>query len=126
MRSGTKHLRIASAIQIVLGITTILATYLLIGEADETMITMAPEKALGILVMTYASGFFQIFSGIAGLCLANKKSIITVILGAVLFIPQHAMYTYAGYSISTIILNGLMMLLPYYYWHNAYMNYKEA
>ncbi len=38
MRKGTKHLRLASLIQIVLGALSICLTYFLIGEYDESNI----------------------------------------------------------------------------------------
>ena len=52
MRSGTKHLRIASVIQILLGAGSAVATYFLIGAGDVTVAGLDPEKALGILVLT--------------------------------------------------------------------------
>ena len=56
MRSGTKHLRIASVLQIVLGVSSILLTYFLAGEADETTILVSGEEALWALVTAYAGG----------------------------------------------------------------------
>lgn len=53
MRSGTKNLRIASIIQIIIGAASIAATYFLIGAGDVSVTGIEPEKALGILVATY-------------------------------------------------------------------------
>ena len=86
MRSGTKHLRIASVLQIVLGVSSILLTYFLAGEADETTILVSGEEALWALVTAYAGGWFQVLAGLIGLALAKKKSILTVILGVILFL----------------------------------------
>ena len=51
MRSGTKHLRIASAIQILLGLGHLAFTYFLAGEWDGT--GADAETALGILALSY-------------------------------------------------------------------------
>ena len=57
MRSGTKHLRIASVIQILLGAGSAVATYFLIGAGDVTVAGLDPEKALGILAVSYTHLF---------------------------------------------------------------------
>ncbi len=46
MRIETKHLRIASIIQILLGVGSLLAAYFMIGASDITDIGIDPEKAL--------------------------------------------------------------------------------
>ena len=50
MRSGSKHLRIASVIQILLGVISIISTYFLIGEADIEATGISAEHALIILI----------------------------------------------------------------------------
>lgn len=88
MRSGTKHLRIASAIQIILGLGGILLTYFLIGQGDISNSGISAEHALLTLILTYCGHAFQILAGLFGLLLSKKKSLFTVILGVLLFIPQ--------------------------------------
>ena len=124
MRSGTKHLRIASAIQIIVGIMGLILTYFLIGAGDITVTGIEPNKALGILVLTYAGYIFQIFAGIVGLILANKKSIFTIILGVLLFVPCLVFFLHLDGSMGMIIMNIITLAIPYYYLHNAYKNYK--
>lgn len=122
MRSGSKHLRIASLLQIVLGVGLLLFTRFLAGEWDGT--GADGETALGILVVTYGGYIFQIAAGLLGLLLSNKKSLITVILGVLLFIPQLITFLHVQHSIPLIILNAVLLAIPYYYLHNAVKNFK--
>ena len=122
MRSGTKHLRIASVIQILLGAGSAVATYFLIGAGDVTVAGLDPEKALGILVLTYGGQAFQV---LAGLLLSKKKSLLTVILGVLLFVPQLIAFLHVKNDIALILVNAVLLAVPYYYLHNAYKNFKE-
>lgn len=122
MRKGTKHLRIASIIQIIIGIIGILITYYLIGEAT---IDIDAKKALGILILTYASYAFQIIAGLFGLILAKKNSLFTVLLGLLLFTSQLIQFIHTNNNILYIIINIVMLIFPYYYLHNAYLNFKK-
>ena len=124
MRSGTKHLRIASVLQIVLGVSSILLTYFLAGEADETTILVSGEEALWALVTAYAGGGFQVLAWLIGLALAKKKSILTVILGVILFIPQLLYFMHLDGNIGLIVFNIILLVIPYYYLHNAWKNFK--
>ena len=124
MRSGTKHLRIASVLQIVLGVSSILLTYFLAGEADETTILVSGEEALWALVTAYAGGWFQVLAGLICLALAKKKSILTVILGVILFIPQLLYFMHLDGNIGLIVFNIILLVIPYYYLHNAWKNFK--
>ena len=124
MRSGTKHLRIASVLQIVLGVSSILLTYFLAGEADETTILVSGEEGLWALVTAYAGGGFQVLAWLIGLALAKKKSILTVILGVILFIPQLLYFMHLDGNIGLIVFNIILLVIPYYYLHNAWKNFK--
>ena len=122
MRKGTKHLRIASIIKIIIGIIGILITYYLIGEAT---IDIDAKKALEILILTYANYAFQIIAGLFGLILAKKKSLFTVLLGLLLFTSQLIQFIHTDNNILYIIINIVMLIFPYYYLHNAYLNFKK-
>lgn len=124
MKSSSKHLRIASNLQIVLGIASILLTRFLIGHGDVSVAGLTGEQALKSLMQSYAGASFQIIAGAIGLALSNKKSIITVILGILLFIPQLAAFLNANGSIPYIVGNIILLAIPYYYLHNAYKNFK--
>ena len=124
MRSGTKHLRIASAIQIILGLGGILLTYFLIGQGDISNSGISAEHALLTLILTYCGHAFQILAGLFGPLLSKKKSLFTVILGVLLFIPQLITFIHVKNDIALIIINAILLAIPYYYLHNAYKNLK--
>ena len=128
MRNGTKHLRIASIIQMILGVVSIALTYCLVGELtseDLVIAGISGKEAIGILFATYAGAAFQIIAGIFGLLLSKKKSIITVIFGILLFIPQLLTFIHLDGNVLLIIVNIVLLLIPYYYLHNAYKNFKD-
>ena len=49
---------------------------------------MSGEDALMTVLISYGGCAFQVLAGLLGLALSNKKSIITVLLGILLFIPS--------------------------------------
>jgi len=99
-------------------------TYFLIGAGDVTISGIDPYDALWALVLTYALEAFKVFAGIVGLIRANKKSLFTVILGILLFVPNLVFFLHLENSLLPIILNIVTLLIPYYYLHNAYKNFK--
>lgn len=127
MRTGCKHLRIASILVIALGVISIIGIRMILGSnvaAGELTGTQL-EGALGGLVGLYAFNGFKILAGLIGLALSNKKSILTVILGIILFLCQLVPFLQSGNGTATIIVNIVLLVIPYYYLHNAYRNYKE-
>ena len=125
-RRGCKHLRIASILVILLGVISILAVQLLLGASEaETAAGLsesALKSALAGIVAIYAMNIFKI---IAGLIMSNKKSLLTVVLGGLLFIIQLAAFFQTGSSIVEIVINIIMLVIPYYYFHNAVRHYKD-
>ena len=126
MRNGTKRLRISSTIQILLGTASIFITYFLIGEATASDINIDSEQALFVLFTAYGAAFFQILAGLLGLLLAKKKSLLTLILGALLFLPQLIHFINLKGNIPLIIINAVLLIIPYYYLHSAYKNFKQS
>ena len=126
MRNGTKGLRIASVIQILLGVASIFIRYYLIGEATAFHINMQGEQASLISLTTYGAAFFQILAGLLGLLLAKKKSLLTLILGVLLFLPQLIHFIKIQDNITLIIINAILLVIPYYYLHSAYKNFKQS
>ena len=107
------------------GAGSAVATYFLIGAGDVTVAGLDPEKALGILVLTYGGQAFQVLAGLLGLLLSKKKSLLTVILGVLLFVPQLIAFLHVKNDIALILVNAVLLAVPYYYLHNAYKNFKE-
>ena len=128
-RRGCKHLRIASILVILLGVISILAVQLLLGASEaETAAGLsesALKSALAGIVAIYAMNIFKIIAGLIGLVMSNKKSLLTVILGGLLFIIQLAEFFQTGSSIVEIVINIILLVIPYYYFHNAVRNYKD-
>lgn len=83
------------------------------------------KGALAGVVGLYALNIFKIIVGVIGLVLSNKKSALTVALGFLLFIAQLAAFFQSGNGISEIVVNIILLAIPYYYLHNAYKNYKD-
>ena len=127
MRKGCKHLRIASIIVILLGAASIVAIRMLLGADVDTgdLTGTSFEGALGGLIGLYALNGFKILAGLIGLALANKKSVLTVILGFLLFVGQLVPFFQSGNGTAEIILNVVLLVIPYYYLHNAVRNYKD-
>ena len=128
-RKGCKHLRIASILVILLGVISILAVQLLLGASEaETAAGLsesALKSALAGIVAIYAMNIFKIIAGLIGLVMSNKKSLLTVILGGLLFVIQLAAFVQTGSSIVEIVINIILLVIPYYYFHNAVRNYKD-
>lgn len=128
-RKGCKHLRIASILVILLGMISILAIQLLLGASEaETAAGLsesALKSALAGIVAIYAMNIFKIIAGLIGLIMSNKKSLLTVVLGGLLFIIQLAVFFQTGSSIVEIVINIILLVIPYYYFHNAVRNYKD-
>ena len=128
-RKGCKHLRIASILVILLGMISILAVQLLLGASEaETAAGLsesALKSALAGIVAIYAMNIFKIIAGLIGLIMSNKKSLLTVVLGGLLFIIQLAAFFQTGSSIAEIVINIILLVIPYYYFHNAVRNYKD-
>ena len=79
----------------------------------------------GVMGEANASLYSASKAGLIGLALSNKKSILTVILGIILFLCQLVPFLQSGNGTATIIVNIVLLVIPYYYLHNAYRNYKE-
>ena len=124
MTKAAKNLRIAGVLQIILGILTIALTYFLLSAGDVSVAGLNPERALGVLALNYCGAAFQIFSGFVALARAGKRSFLAVICGIALFIPQLIHFIHLQNQIGLIIANAALLVIPYYYLHNAYKNFR--
>lgn len=111
MKNGTKGLRLASVLQIILGISSIVVTYFLIDKVGINDIKNIGDSAIYSLIITYGLSLFQVIAGIFGL---------------LLFIPQLINFININGNIALIIVNIVFLFIPYYYLHSAYKNYKNA
>ena len=124
MRSGTKGLRIASLLQIIFGVGYFFLARYLLGEDEVVLGDLSGEDALMTVLISYGGCAFQVIAGLLGLALANRKSLLTVILGIALFIPVLANFLQTQGNVVTIIVTAVTLIFPYLYLHAAWKNYK--
>lgn len=115
MRSGTKMLRTASLLQIIFGLGYFLLARFLLGEDEDALMTV---------LISYGGCAFQVLAGLLGLALSNKKSVITVLLGILLFIPVLANFLKTEGNIAVIVVTAVTLVFPYLYLHAAWKNFK--
>ena len=82
-----------------------------------------PRAALGGLTLLYVGYGFQILAGLLGICLAGRRSLLTVILGVLLFVVQLVGFLNTSGMVE-IVINIVLLVIPYYYLHNAYKIYR--
>ena len=58
-------------------------------------------------------------AGLLGICLAGRRSLLTVILGVLLFVVQLVGFLNTSGMVE-IVINIVLLVIPYYYLHNAY------
>ncbi len=128
MSNASKHLRIASILVILLGVISILALRGILGSdtAFSGLSEAEGKSALFGLTALYVLNGFKILAGLLGLLLAGKKSLLTVILGVILFVAQLWNFFQAGSEMVEIIINIVLLVIPYYYLHNAYKLFKSG
>ena len=125
MKSGTNKLRIAGIIYIIFGAVSLLSTWLIMKNGDASAAGLDTDTAFMYLIGAYISGGFQLFAGLMGILLSKKRSLFTVILGVLLYIPALWTFFQSGGAIKEIIKGIIQLLIPYLYLHNAYVNYRE-
>lgn len=126
---GCKHLRIAGALEILLGLAAIAAIQGLLGAGWEFMPGLsegAGKSALFSLFVLYGANGFKILAGLLGILLANRKSMLTVALGGLLFLVQLVNFLQIGKDMVQIIIHIILLVIPYYYLHNAWRNYRQS
>lgn len=123
--NNSKNMRNASILQILAGVLSIVMVQVLLGSNVSIPVTeQAAQQGLMSVVLVYAADAFKIFAGIVGLAKANKKSLFTVILGVLLFVAQLWTFYQSGTEMLVMIINIVLLAIPYYYLHSAYKNYK--
>ncbi len=124
MSKNSKHLRIASIIQLLFGIGYVIFIQLMLEYGEINLDNIKEEEAFFALIIAYLTAFLSILAGVAGLVKSNKKSILTVIFGLILFIPQLINFINVKNDTLLIVVNIIALVIPYYYLHNAWKNYK--
>lgn len=126
-RRGSKHLRIAATLELLMGAALIAGTFLGIGADTEFggLVGLDPSKVLFGVSGMYAVNAFKVLTGLLGIALANKKSFLTVTCGFICFIMQLSAFFQSGNGGLEIAVNVVLLVIPYYYLHNAWLNFKD-
>lgn len=125
MRSGTKMLRIASFLQIFLGVAYFFFIRFLLGAGDVNLGGLSGEDAFMTVLISYGGCAFQVLAGVIGLVFANKKSFLTVLFGILLFIPVLVNFLKTEGDVVIIIITAVTLVFPYIYLHGAWKNFKN-
>lgn len=105
---------------------SILAIWMILGSGVTVDTTgMDLEGALFGIVGLYVFNAFKVIAGLLGIALSNKKSVLTVVLGVLLFVVQLASFFQTGSGLVEIVINIVLLAIPYYYLHNAVRNFKD-
>lgn len=110
-----------------LGAALIAGTFLGIGVDTEFggLVGLDPSKVLFGVSGMYAVNAFKVLTGLLGIALANKKSFLTVACGFICFIMQLSAFFQSGNGGLEIAVNVVLLVIPYYYLHNAWLNFKD-
>lgn len=123
---GTKLLRIGGSFEIIVGVLFILALRGLMG-AETAFIGVTEADAADILwgaAGLYGIYIFQIVAGLIGLLFANKKSLLTVIFGLILFFTQLIPFLHLQGAVLQYVIHIVLLIIPYLYLHGAYKNFR--
>ena len=127
MLQGSKHLRIAGILEIVIGAVMLVFTWMLVGAGDFSSVLNEglASNALMSIVVLYGFHIFEIVVGLIGVACSIKKSSLTLILGlALFFINLWEFFSYSN-DVMQIVMHAVTLVVPYYYLHNAYRNFKS-
>ena len=91
----------------------------------EEEVGLDPSKVLFGVSGMYAVNAFKVLTGLLGIALANKKSFLTVVCGFICFIMQLSAFFQSGNGGLEIAVNVVLLVIPYYYLHNAWLNFKD-
>ena len=78
-----------------------------------------------LVLLSYGGCAFQVFAGLVGLVLANKKSVFTFLLGILLFLPVLANFLQTEGEIAAIFITAVTLVCPYLYLRGAWKNLKS-
>lgn len=89
------------------------------------LVGLDPSKVLFGVSGMYAVNAFKVLTGLLVIALANKKSFLTVACGFICFIMQLSAFFQSGNGGLEIAVNVVLLVIPYYYLHNAWLNFKD-
>lgn len=116
----SKHLRIAGFLEMLIGVSMIIFVWQLLGHDDPNHMenAKAMQAFMGVIGL-YAIHVFEIIAGLIGIVKSKKGSLLTVLLGVILFLMNLVEFFMHTTNIMEIIIHALTLIVPYYYVHNA-------
>lgn len=128
MRSGTKLLRIMSILELFIGILMIVFIRLLLAADMDYSLVLSDTvaaNALWSVLAAYGVHVVEILGGIIGLINANKKSMLTVIMGVILFVLNLTDFVSHDGNMVQMVLQCLTLIVPGLYLTAAWNNYRK-
>lgn len=122
---GSKTLRNAAIVEVVMGVVSLIATRIILTAGDASLAGITPVNAMWALVAAYVLAALQIVAGIIGVINAEKKSKLTFACGVLLFLPQFNHFIHIRGSVMWIIVNVVLLAVPYFYLMSANKNLQE-
>lgn len=112
--------RIAGFLEVLIGISMIIFVWQLLGHDDPGHMEDAEAmQAFMEVIGLYAIHVFEIIAGLIGIVKSKKGSLLTVLLGVILFLMNLVEFFMHTTKIIEIIIHALTLIVPYYYVHNA-------
>ncbi|WP_418290431.1 hypothetical protein, partial [Massilicoli timonensis] len=116
------------ALEIAAGIISIVLIRFLLHQ-DEKLVLFSNEvahDALWGLVYIYGVNAFKILAGVIALICANKKSMLSVVLGILLFFAHGFAFLAKEQTLAELITNLIMILPAYFYLSGAIKNLRST
>lgn len=126
MLKGSKLLRISAVLELIIGIASLLIVWFMVGSADFRAL-IKEDLASNVLLsitMVYGVHILEIIAGLIGIVKANKKSVLTLILGLIVMVINLVEYFTHNLDTMQIIIQSVSLIVPYLYLHGAFMNWK--
>lgn len=121
-----KYLRIAGVLEVLLGVGSILALRLWLESGGIAAPDTVESAFLGLMLPSiYGVNGFKILAGLLGLCLAGRRSLLTAVLGVLLFLVQMLAFVQTSGNIVGCIINIVLLAIPYCYMYNALKIYRN-
>ena len=126
MLKGSKLLKIAGILELIIGVGTLIITWFIVGSADMSSVVNDDIAAnvLLLIVVVYGIHIFEALAGLIGIIKANKKSVLTFVLGVILFFGNLVEFFTHDQDTIQIVIHAVTLIVPYLYLHGAFMNWK--
>lgn len=128
---GKKYLAFAGIIEVIIGVVSFALTFWLLSQTDNAITVIGipvAKDALWTLVLVYGIAAFQILAGVIGVVCAGsiKHYKVCYFFGICLILIATASLTQVDFSLNTILVNALNLVVPIAYLYGAMLNNQKA